>query len=362
MHEAFMESPGHAGAELAAAPDFAGIGVACDASGRAWVIELFANADMTAWDAGQERMTAELASNGVPQTENGQTFTGFPTQPIVAGENNVYATGSDWTCSGPRYAPGSAPTSPLASGLVTGIASTPDGGGYWTVDAFGEVDVHGDAGFHRSMAGHYLAAPVDHIVATPDGGGYWLVASDGGVFAFGDAGFFGSMGGRPLSAPVVDLAPTPDGGGYWLVGSDGGVFAFGDARFLGSVPGVLPPGEALDQPVNGVTAAVGGYRLVASDGGIFSFGAPFYGSMGGQFLAAPVVGMASSADGLGYWMVASDGGIFCYGDAQFHGSMGGQFLAARMVGMAPDPVTGGYWLVGADGGVFAFDAPFHGSS
>ena len=36
----------------------------------------------------------------------------------------------------------------------------------------------------------------------------------------------------------------------------------------------------------------GGYNLVASDGGIFSFGnAVFYGSMGGQPLNQPVVGI-----------------------------------------------------------------------
>ncbi len=204
-----MQSPGHAGAELSAAPDFAGIGVACDTQGSAWVVELTANATIAASQAGDQRHQAELASNGVPQTENGQTFTGLPTQPIMAGENSVYATGSDWTCAGPRYAPGSSPTSPLPSGWVTGIASTPDGGGYWTVDAFGEVDVHGDAGFHGSMAGRQLAAGVVHIVSTPDGGGYWMVASDGGVFAFGDARFLGSMGGHRLSAPVDATWPPP---------------------------------------------------------------------------------------------------------------------------------------------------------
>jgi len=35
-----------------------------------------------------------------------------------------------------------------------------------------------------------------------------------------------------------------------------------------------------------------GYQEVASDGGIFAFGTPFYGSMGGQHLDKPVVGLA----------------------------------------------------------------------
>ena len=42
-----------------------------------------------------------------------------------------------------------------------------------------------------------------------------------------------------------------------------------------------------------------GYRLVASDGGLFSFCEPFLGSMGGQHLNAPVVGMAETPGGGG---------------------------------------------------------------
>jgi len=40
-------------------------------------------------------------------------------------------------------------------------------------------------------------------------------------------------------------------------------------------------------------SATGGYYEVASDGGIFAIGAPARGSMGGQHLNAPVVGMAT---------------------------------------------------------------------
>ena len=37
-------------------------------------------------------------------------------------------------------------------------------------------------------------------------------------------------------------------------------------------------------------------------------------------LAKPIVGMTSSASGLGYDMVANDGGVFAFGDAGFFGS------------------------------------------
>ena len=45
---------------------------------------------------------------------------------------------------------------------------------------------------------------------------------------------------------------------------------------------------------------------------------------------------ASTSDGKGYWLVASDGGVFSFGDAQFYGSMGGKYLNAAIVGIAYD--------------------------
>ncbi len=132
------------------------------------------------------------------------------------------------------------------------------------------------------------------------------------------------------------------------------VDAFGDAPSPGTpIPSVTP--------YVGAAGTASGYWLTARDGGVFSSSVPFYGSMGGAHLAAPVVGMAATRDGRGYWLVASDGGIFSFGDARFAGSMGGAHLAAPVVGMAADVATGGYWEVAADGGVFSFAAPFYGS-
>lgn len=66
-----------------------------------------------------------------------------------------------------------------------------------------------------------------------------------------------------------------------------------------------------------------GYWEVAADGGVFAFGgAQFLGSMGGETLNKPIVGMTATPDGQGYWRVASDGGVFSFGDAQYYGSMG----------------------------------------
>jgi hypothetical protein len=78
-----------------------------------------------------------------------------------------------------------------------------------------------------------------------------------------------------------------------------------------------------------------GYWEVAADGGIFAFGsAQFYGSMGGQHLDAPVVGLAATPTGEGYWELAADGGVFAFGRAIFLGSMGGQHLDAPVDGGA----------------------------
>ncbi|MHB8220254.1 MAG: alpha/beta hydrolase fold domain-containing protein [Acidimicrobiales bacterium] len=157
---------------------------------------------------------------------------------------------------------------------------------------------------------------------------------------------------RNLGLPVTT--------GYQEVAADGGIFSFGSAAYHGSMGG-----QALNKPIVGMAATPtgGGYWEVASDGGIFSFGnAAYHGSMGGQALNKPIVGMAATSTGGGYWEVASDGGIFSFGNAGFHGSMGGQALNAPIVGIAAAPTGGGYWEVAADGGIFSFGtAAFHGS-
>ena len=132
----------------------------------------------------------------------------------------------------------------------SGIASTPDGGGYWLVGIDGGVFAYGDAAFYGSMGGQTVNAPVAGIARTTDGKGYWLVGWDGGVYAFGDAPFSGSMGDKPLNALMIGIAGNPDGSGYWTVAQDGGVFAFGGAPFLGSMANHTPP----IQPVFGIAA------------------------------------------------------------------------------------------------------------
>jgi hypothetical protein len=288
---------------------------------------------------------------------NGTGYQGYPSwSELLVDTSGAPAVDFSWSQVTP-YLPGAGGGAGLSAPAV-GIASTPNGGGYWVASANGGVFSFGNATFYNSLAGIRLAQPIVGIAARPDGGGYWLVAADGGIFAFGDAGYYGSMGGHPLTRPVVGIASTPDGRGYWEVASDGGIFAFGDAGFYGSM-GAKP----LNKPVVGIAPTPNGrgYWEVASDGGIFSFGnAGFHGSTGAIRLFRPVVAMTATSDGNGYWMVASDGGIFAFGDASYHGSTGGTALASPVVGMTASSQVG-YWLAAADGGVFSFGVPFHGA-
>ena len=215
---------------------------------------------------------------------------------------------------------------------------------------------------YPANAGHVVGS-----VATPDGRGYYEVTSGGYVFTFGDAQYMGSMGGHSLNKPITGMTLDPATGGYWLVGGDGGVFSF-NAPFYGNYYTI---NVTWVSDVVGIAAVDGGndYCISESNGYIHCFGqnasngSAIYGSpqTQGINLSKPISGIASTANGQGYWEVAQDGGVFSFGNAPFYGSMGGKPLNAPMVSMALDPATGGYWEVGADGGVFSFNAPFYGS-
>jgi hypothetical protein len=219
------------------------------------------------------------------------------------------------------------------------------------------ADLGGSSSLSFDFVDPSFASYVVGLAPTHDGHGYWGVWPSGNVRGVGDATQPSPL--VALAATVVGAAADPSGG-LWVVGADGGVFALGGAPFFGSLGGIT-----LNAPVVGVAATPdgGGYWLVSADGGVFAFGdAGFFGSMAGSTLNAPMVGMAATHDGGGYWLVSADGGVFAFGDATFFGSMAGSTLNGPVVGMAT-PDSGGYWLAAHDGGVFAFgDATFEGSA
>jgi hypothetical protein len=323
----------------------------------------------------------------VPVASDGAWSATFVVPPFVGGAATRGGYGANvtpgtWHFVSPTCAttPGTEITVPfqvtgtLATQLgsrFVGIASTPDGKGYWLAQADGGVYSFGDAGFHGSLPagagglGITPIAPISAIATTPDGGGYWLVDQDGGVYAFGDAGFYGSLPGNGTQpyGVVIGVTPTPDGHGYWLLGADGGAFAFGDAAFYGApASGVAvttllatPDGKGyMALPANGDAPLTQGDASVPSGR-----------QLGPMALDALVSGGAISSDAKGLWEVSTDGGVYTLGDAGFFGSLPGTGVtpAAPIVGMARTPDGGGYWLVGGDGGVFTFgDAQFFGSA
>jgi len=255
---------------------------------------------------------------------------------LLGGDGGVFAFSAPFygsAASDPALCPPNTSDREMPNGTCWSMATTPDGGGYWILNAStGVLSTYGDALSFGSPAAQFAGVGRENVpnfidmASTPDGKGYWVLAEGlsglGSVEHFGDAGFYGDETTTPgpsghVGAPVA-LAATPSGKGYWIVDSDGGVFSFGDAGF--------------------------------------------YGSMGGTALAAGVVGLAPTLDGRGYWLVGADGGVFSFGDAQFGGSLATVRLNRPIIGISTDPTGTGYWLAAADGGVFALGgAPFEGS-
>ena len=111
------------------------------------------------------------------------------------------------------------------------------GGGYWLVDANGQVFTFGDAHFEGQPAYAPGGYRITGMAPPHNANGYWLASANGNVADEGNAAPYGSLIGHTLNAPIVGMAATRDGDGYWLQGGDGGIFCFGDAAFLGSMGG-----------------------------------------------------------------------------------------------------------------------------
>ena len=263
------------------------------------------------------------------------------------------------------------PSPAMINGLVTLLAWKC---ARWGIDPNGRGIYHASNGAFENLfniCGHRDTSATDcpgqrmepllpavraQTAARLGGGGYWIAADPGQVFSFGGV----RPGGfTPYSSLFAGIAAPPSAAGYWGFSWGGEVHSFG-LPFFGSMWGhrLNAPIVAMASTPNG-----GGYWLLGLDGGVFTFGnARFHGSTGGMRLNAPVLGIAPTPSGNGYWLVARDGGIFCFGDARFFGSTGNIRLREPVVGMAARPQGDGYWLVAADGGIFAFGrAPFRGS-
>ena len=148
------------------------------------------------------------------------------------------------------------------------------------------------------------------------------------------------------------MAETADNRGYWLVASDGGVFSFGDAKFYGSLGG-----QHLNRPIVGIAStAVGGYWLLGAGGGIYGFGkAHSHGSVVIDTPGVTASAISGTPDGEGYTVLQSDGLIRTFGDAQVPVSYPpSPPVMVPAVGLATTPHGTGNWVVDANGHVLAF--------
>jgi len=216
------------------------------------------------------------------------------------------------------------------------LVETPEG----AVIGFGDIQSHGGIdGEDAGAAG---------IATTPDGLGYWVVTTTGAVTPFGNAAFFG----QASTKNVTGIAALPDGKGYWIVTSSGVVRAFGLAT---TYPGKLH--SRADITAIASSHDGGGYWLVAGNGAVTAFGdARNYGSLGAKGGGQPVVGIGVTPSGRGYWLVTSDGAVFAFGDAHNYGSLAVKGQGQAVVGIAVSPTGSGYWLVGSNGTVYNFGA------
>jgi hypothetical protein len=174
--------------------------------------------------------------------------------------------------------------------------------------------------------------------------GYWLVGDDGGVFAF-NAPFYGACGFfPPAPSGCVGIAAVPNGSGYWLLNTAAGPLPFGQAGpspLAGSCtvfndPGNLAPGFWTSVASTNTGA---GYWVVTGPGNVYGCGDanPPTGGTTSVTIWTHSVGIAATPDGKGYWVASADGGVYAFGDAAFAGSMGGRALDSPIVGVATTP-------------------------
>jgi hypothetical protein len=86
---------------------------------------------------------------------------------------------------------------------ISGVSAPGSGKGVWIVGidggvfapiVIGQNQTDPSASFFGSLPGLGISpsAPIIGIASPPNGGGYWLLGADGGVFSFGNARFHGS--------------------------------------------------------------------------------------------------------------------------------------------------------------------------
>ena len=215
-----------------------------------------------------------------------------------------------------------------------GVAAPPNFNGLWAeangaVVPFGSARSHGqdDQFLGISVQGAGPSTAINPpptptfagIASTPDGQGYWLLTAYGHVLAY-DAPYYGSAdfkgatrpyGTETITTPraAAGLAPTDGGKGYVVVARDGTTARFGKAPSCSLPAGVSVAGVAPDY-------RTGGYWVATTNGHVYACQAPSYPY---KTVAGTVTGIAALGNGLGYRLVTSNGKVYDYGAAVWHG-------------------------------------------
>ena len=188
-------------------------------------------------------------------------------------------------------------TSPLTNCQVVGMAPSADGAGYGVITAFGKLFAYGDFPTTATSRARPWSSPSWGWPPPVR----WLLPG-------GRRRRHLRLRGRPVLRLDGRPAPQPAHGGHGRHAHRQRLLVRGLRRrhlLLRRRPVLRIDGRPAPQQAD---RGHGGHAhrrrllVVASDGGIFAFGdAPFYGSMGGQPLNKPVVGMAATPTGHGYW-------------------------------------------------------------
>lgn len=193
---------------------------------------------------------------------------------------------------------------------VVALVPTPDGGGYWGIEANGTVNIFGDADYLPTDLNSGTCPLAGATVDPGTGGGFWAFDGCGGVFADGAAKSYGSATGSGLH--IVAMAATQDGKGYWLVNQNGTVYQFGDA---GSGSFTLCSCTV----ASAVTDPAGGFWALTTSGAVIGGGNAA--SLGDEsnLHKTDFTKIAATADGSGYWLFeqSSSGAVtvYTFGDA-----------------------------------------------
>ena len=151
-------------------------------------------------------------------------------------------------------------------------------------------------------------------MAAHPGGGYWLLEADGEVHAFGGAPDHGSAQLEVGPNRAVSLVPVPGGGGYWVLTMERDLISFGSASQLSSADRAVMLGP--DVVVVNDMAALPGGGLVFVDGGGRLFGLAGADDSLWQGWAAVdnPLALAVTPSGLGGVVLPRNGSLAAWGD------------------------------------------------